>query len=122
PTIWRGAADVRHGTTGASPSASGFAVPDGRAEVPVGRHKMPLLRVLGQVSQSYVVTEGPDGVYLVDQHAAHERILLERMVAEWRARAVSSQSLLEALPVELGPAERDLVEAPLEQPHGIGVA
>ena len=63
------------------------------------------LRVLGQVSQSYIITEGPDGMYLVDQHAAHERILLERMIAAWRARAVASQLLLDPLPVELAPAE-----------------
>ena len=34
---------------------------------------LPLLRVVGQVSNTYIVAEGPDGMYLVDQHAAHER-------------------------------------------------
>jgi DNA mismatch repair protein MutL len=79
-----------------------------------------VLRVLGQVSQAYIVTEGPDGVYLIDQHAAHERILLERMVAEWRAQDVGSQLLLEPLPVDLGPAEREAVEEHLDHLRGLG--
>src|SRR5262249_23033887 len=87
-----------------------FALPGAAMDEPVGGRKLPVLRVLGQVSQSYIITEGPDGVYLVDQHAAHERVLLERMIAEWRARAVSSQLLLQPVPVELAPAERAAVE------------
>jgi DNA mismatch repair protein MutL len=76
--------------------------------------------VLGQVSDAYIITEGPDGVYMVDQHAAHERVLLERMVAERRARAVSSQMLLEPLPVELAPTEREAVEDHLEALRALG--
>src|SRR5258708_28172811 len=80
------------------------------------------MRVLGQVSQSYIITEGPDGVYMVDQHAAHERVLLERMIAEWRSRAVSSQLLLQPVPVELAPAERESIEEHLDALAQIGFA
>jgi DNA mismatch repair protein MutL len=59
-------------------------------------------------------------VYLVDQHAAHERILLERMVRDWRGRAVSSQLLLEPLALELAPSEREAIEAHLDQLQSIG--
>ena len=90
------------------------------AAAPVGGAKLPVLRVLGQVSQSYIITEGPDGVYMVDQHAAHERILLERMIAEWRARAVASQLLLQPVLVELTPAEREAVEEHGEALRAIG--
>src|SRR5262249_12434765 len=124
-SIWRGGESGERAGADASSARTGvegFTVPGVEASAPVGGRRMPLLRVLGQVSQSYVVTEGPDGVYLVDQHAAHERILLERMVVEWRARAASSQLLLQPLPVELGPAEREAVEAHLEQLHAIGFA
>ncbi len=89
-------------------------------EVAVGGRALPVLRVLGQVSQSYIITEGPDGMYLVDQHAAHERILLERMIAALRARAVASQLLLDPLPVELAPAEMEIVSEHLEQLRAIG--
>lgn len=103
-----------------SPPPGGFAVPGVAAEDPVGGRKLPVLRVLGQVSQSYIITEGPDGMYLVDQHAAHERILLERMIGEWRTRQVSSQMLLQPLPVELTAVEREAVEDHLEALKAIG--
>ena len=99
---------------------AGFRVPGVAADEPVGGRKLPVMRVLGQVSQSYIITEGPDGVYMVDQHAAHERVLLERMIAEWRSRAVSSQLLLQPLPLELSAAEREVVEDHLAALRGIG--
>jgi DNA mismatch repair protein MutL len=98
----------------------GFAVPGVAAKGSVGGSRLPLLRVLGQVSQAYIITEGPNGMYLIDQHAAHERVLLERMVAEWRVQAVSSQLLLEPLPLELAPTERGAVEERLEALRGLG--
>jgi DNA mismatch repair protein MutL len=63
--------------------------------------KLPPLRVLGQVAQTYIIAEGPEGLYLIDQHAAHERVLYERLVAERAKRAVTSQALLEPLTMEL---------------------
>ena len=98
----------------------GFGVPGLSRDEPVGGAQLPALRVLGQVSGAYIITEGPDGVYMIDQHAAHERVLLERMIKEWRSRAVSSQMLLEPLPLELGAAEREAVEVHLETLRGLG--
>jgi DNA mismatch repair protein MutL len=87
----------------------------------VGGVKLPVLRVLGQISESYIITEGPDGgMYLVDQHAAHERILLERMIAGWRAESVSSQLLLQPIPVELSVDEFEMVLDHLELLRTIG--
>lgn len=84
------------------------------ASVPPPAPRLPALRVLGQVSSSYIITEGPDGVYLIDQHAAHERILLEKMVADWRRQGLPSQILLEPVVVELPPETFAAVEERLE--------
>ncbi|HEY7984152.1 MAG TPA: DNA mismatch repair endonuclease MutL [Ktedonobacterales bacterium] len=125
PPLWQRTAaddapDGRAAELAPRGAAAGFAVPGVADQGLVGGDKLPVLRVLGQVSQAYIVTEGPNGVYMVDQHAAHERILLERMVRDWRERAVSSQLLLEPLPLELAPSEREAIEAHLERLGGIG--
>jgi DNA mismatch repair protein MutL len=61
-------------------------------------------RLLGQALATYLVLETGQGLLLVDQHAAHERVLYERLRREWRERSVASQGLLAPLPVSLDPA------------------
>jgi len=65
--------------------------------------RMPLLRPVGQIAATYLVAEGPDGLYLIDQHAAHERVLFERFMAQ-RGKGNASQSLLHPVSVDLPPA------------------
>ncbi len=68
------------------------------------RDLLPLLRVVGQLNATYVICEGPDGMYLLDQHAAHERVVYDRIVAAPKAEAASLQPLLEPLVLELDPS------------------
>ncbi len=73
--------------------------------------RLPPLRVVGQVSGTYIITEGPDGMFLIDQHAAHERVLYERFDREVRAgRGVPVQPLLQPLAFELSPRQRAELE------------
>jgi DNA mismatch repair protein MutL len=81
---------------------------------------LPRLRVVGQLAQSYIVTEGEDGMYLIDQHAAHERILLERMVAALRMRQAFSQLLLTPIALELAPKELEALAEHRQQLEHIG--
>jgi DNA mismatch repair protein MutL len=102
---------------GAQPST--LNIPN-ESTAPAKVSRLPALRVVGQLSQSYIVTEGPDGMYLIDQHAAHERILLERMVAALQERAPLSQLLLTPIKLELAPAELEAIEDHLQQLEQIG--
>jgi DNA mismatch repair protein MutL len=80
--------------------------PSGQAPLPVG--KLPLLRPIGQVGATYLVAEGPDGLYLIDQHAAHERVLFERMLAQ-REKTIPAQALLEPAVVQVAPQSAELL-------------
>ncbi len=92
----------------------------GKSVDPRQSRRLPHLRVIGQVGQSYIVTEGEQGMYLIDQHAAHERILLERMVATLKARTPLSQLLLTPLALELAPSELEAIDEYKAQLESIG--
>ena len=71
---------------------------------------LPTLRVLGQAGGTYIIAEGPGGVYLIDQHAAHERVVYER-VTQWATEHQPEvQGLLEPQAVELLPAQMQSLE------------
>jgi DNA mismatch repair protein MutL len=81
---------------------------------------LPLLRAVGQIGAAYLVAEGPDGLYLVDQHAAHERVLFEGLMAERERGRPTSQALLEAQTVHLAPWQAGLLEENLLTLEGLG--
>ncbi|MFZ0533330.1 MAG: DNA mismatch repair endonuclease MutL [Anaerolineales bacterium] len=84
---------------------------------------VPLLRLVGQVASAYLVAEGPDGLYLIDQHAAHERVLFESFLAMWansnQARdgtgtsSIPAQVLLQPVSVDLPSSSARLIEEQL---------
>jgi DNA mismatch repair protein MutL len=78
------------------------------------------LKVLGQLFAGYIVLEDDDGLLLVDQHAAHERVTFERLSAQLRAGGVRSQALLTPATLELSPARAAQVTAGLAELGAIG--
>ena len=71
---------------------------------------LPSLRVVGQVRSTYIVAEGPEGMFLVDQHAAHERVLFDRIVKKAEEKSPESQPLLAPETVELSAAQLEVVQ------------
>lgn len=105
-----------------------MAEPHGRAEeaAPVARdtEDYPLGIARGQVANTYIVAEAKDGLVLVDQHAAHERLVLERLRASGAEEAVArSQALLIPEVVELDETSCDRLEeaAPKLAEHGLAL-
>jgi len=66
---------------------------------------LPLLRLLGQLACTYIVAEGPDALYLIDQHAAHERIMLEKIRNQRAEQKVEVQGLLPPVTIEMDPRQ-----------------
>ena len=72
---------------------------------------LPVLRVLGQIMSSYIITEGPDGLYLIDQHAAHERILFEKVNQQRSGQEMEVQGLLEPVTFEVNPKQEEVLKS-----------
>lgn len=77
------------------------------------RLQLPILRVVGQMGETYIIAEGPDGMYLVDQHTAHERVLYEKIKAN--GGEINKQGLLDPLVLEVRPAQAALLASSAEE-------
>lgn len=91
------------------------------AQPPPQAHSFPLGVARGQVAKTYIVAEAEDGLVIVDQHAAHERLVLERMRRALDGAGVASQALLLPEVVELDEPACDRLEARIEELSEFGL-
>ncbi len=120
---WSGTAP----TDGTAPGGGWLGARDGEGARPApspadlleGGERLESLRVLGQVGRTYLIAEGDAGLYLVDQHAAHERVLLEELREQLGGHA-QRQLLLEPLVVDAPPEVLALVEHEAEEVARLG--
>jgi len=85
---------------------------------------LPMLRVLGQLALTYIIAEGPGGMYLIDQHAAHERVRLDAIQRSTRndlGQAPDAQLLLQPLTIEVSPAQAAAAGAALPALSRLGI-
>jgi DNA mismatch repair protein MutL len=111
-----------HAQGGTHAAKSDGAQPDAPAATPhadatLPWDSLPALRLLGQVAASYIVAEGPDGIYLIDQHAAHERIMFEKVEKQRSVKGVEVQGFLDPVIFEATPRQDALMRS-----HNQGLA
>jgi len=82
--------------------------------------RIPLMRLVGQIGATYLVAEGPDGLYLIDQHAAHERVLFEKLMTQHGMDKVPAQSLLNPEVVTVPPQLAKLLSEQLPALNSFG--
>ena len=91
-----------------------FAVPDHGCAPPIAQEpqtpptleSLRTLKPLGQIRNSFILAVNEDGLWIIDQHVAHERVLFERVLQQRAAQKVESQRLLMPLVLELTPAQQ----------------
>ena len=92
----------------------------GQADARLPKQPAPPLKVVGQLKLTYIVAEGPAGMFLVDQHAAHERVLFDRIYEKTSEQEPQSQPLLELVSVDLSPAQGDTLKTHQEALENYG--
>ncbi|KRQ87025.1 DNA mismatch repair protein MutL [Caloramator mitchellensis] len=83
-------------------------------------NKLPRLAVVGQIHFMYIIAEGEEDMFIIDQHAAHERVLYEKYLSEFSDAKIQSQTLLTPIIVELSSTEKNIVVENLDNFAKIG--
>lgn len=118
PNQFASAPPRRPGPSSLVPGSEPDAAP--RDPSPLPWTSLPALRILGQLSSTYVVAEGPDGLYIIDQHAAHERITFEKVRRQQTEKGVDVQGLLEPITFEATPRQTALMKSHIEDLAAFG--
>ncbi len=124
PDPWqlRGAAAPPAAVPYLVPEPARAGVADGSTDPLFGRAGFyGQLRFVGQVRAMFLVAEGPDGLYVLDQHAAAERVTFERLRAGYKDHGIASQRLLIPEVVTVAPSEHALLEEHAADALGVGL-
>jgi DNA mismatch repair protein MutL len=127
---WNMSQDFQNPSLNAIGTNTGISTPNSARQVVFAGAGVPLLRLVGQIASAYLVAEGPDGLYLIDQHAAHERVLFENYMAIWMysnqpgentsSRQIPAQVLLRPISIDLPPSSARLIEEQLPLLNRLG--
>ena len=86
----------------------------------LSQENRPQHRMIGQLFDTYWIVEFQDHMYIIDQHAAHEKVMFERLMAKYRSKQQTSQMISPAIILTLSLAEEDLLKSNLQHFHDIG--
>lgn len=110
-------------------TASGAATATDTATATVAANGQPAtgfrwssLQILGQLNHTYIIAQASDAMYLVDQHAAHERVMFERLMNSFKAGRMDVQNLLLPLVVDLSSEETELLHAHRAEVERLGLS
>ena len=92
--------------------------PTGQALAPVRQLTNP--RILAQLKNTYLLGEDDEGMFIVDQHVAHERVLFDQYVSTYKDKSISAQPLLFPIPLQLLPSERMIVKDQIPELKKLG--
>ncbi len=111
---------VPHPVVPRVPDSHGSFPVEGGLEAAASLEALANLRPLGQLHESFVIAAGRDGLWIIDQHVAHERILFERLMKEMAAGRVEMQRLLLPIVLELTAAQQTEYARIADELHGAG--
>ena len=106
--------------TFAGGDSCGNILPEPEAETESSLASLFTLKPLGQIRNSFILAVNEDGLWIVDQHVAHERVLFEKILRQRAAERVESQRLLMPIIVELTPAQQAVFTEIADELRGNG--
>jgi len=92
----------------------------------IGEEKAPfragkIKRIFGQILNTYILAEGTDGLYIIDQHNAHERVIYERYFNKFNQEEIIRQALIVPVNIELTTGEAELINKHLSLLNKLGI-